>query len=136
MISIREELQEKGLLSQYTQGEIEEIESLLMPVDTNISLDSVILSKEQRDILDDFLNEYSYKEVFMKHKLYPRHKLLFSGASGTGKTYLSKALANHLKFRMLYIDIAQCLSDINLVQKLASVFKLANHLGNCIIFLD
>lgn len=58
------------------------------------------------------------------------------GASGCGKTYLSKALSNHLNYTMLYIDIAKSLSDGNVATNLSNIFKLANYMGYCVIMLD
>lgn len=111
-------------------------EDLIMAVDTNISLDSVILSDENKEKLNTFLLEMSHRKELMKYGLKPINKLLFYGASGTGKTYLSKALSNHLHYKMLYVDIAKALSDNSVAQNMSDIFKLAKTLGNCIIFLD
>lgn len=58
---------------------------LIMPVDTNITLDSVILSDENKQKIKDFLRELAYRDK-------PMNRILMYGASGCGKTYLSKAL--------------------------------------------
>ena len=64
------------------------------------------------------------------------NRLLFYGASGCGKTFLAKALSNHLKYKMLYIDIAKSLSDGNVAKNISDIFDIGNELGNCLIFLD
>lgn len=109
---------------------------LCMQVDLDISLDSVILSKDNRAKIEDFIKETEYKEKFIEYGLKPVNRLIFYGASGTGKTYLSKALANHFGYEMLYIDIASALRAGIAAQSIESVFELGNYLGNCIIFLD
>lgn len=117
--------------------ELKEIwDNMMMPVDTNISLDSVILSEENSNKIQSFIREINYTDKLMEYGLMPMNTLLFYGASGTGKTYLSKALANHLGYTMLYIDIAKALSNEDVSKNISDIFKLANHLGKCIIFFD
>lgn len=111
-------------------------DDLLMPVDTNISLESVILSSENRQKIAEFIKEVEYRDQLLKHGLTNMNRILMYGASGTGKTYLSKALSNHLGYTMLYVDIAKSLTDDTVAKNIASVFKLANYIGNCIIFFD
>lgn len=108
---------------------------LLMPVDTNITLDSVILAKENRVKIDEFVLEMDNKDKLLRYGLQPMNRLLFYGASGCGKTFLGKALSNHLGYTMLYVDIAQALSKGNVADNLSRVFKLANT-GKYMIFLD
>lgn len=111
-------------------------DELIMPVDTNISIDSVILSDENKHKINTFLQEQEYREQLLQYGLDPMNRLLFYGASGCGKTYLSKALSNHLGYTMLYIDIARALTDDTVSKNISRIFKLANHLGNCLIMLD
>ena len=65
---------------------------LIMPVDTNITLDSVILSDENKQKIKDFLRELAYRDKLYEYGLEPMNRILMYGASGSGKTYLSKAL--------------------------------------------
>jgi len=109
---------------------------LMLQVDTNIELSSVILSEENKQKIDAFLKEYAYKDKFKPYGLAPMNRLLFYGASGTGKTYLAKALSNHLKYKMLYIDIAKSLAVGDVAQNIADIFTFANQTGNCLIMLD
>lgn len=107
-----------------------------MPTDTSVSLDSVILSYKNRKKLDEFLTESKYKEEFLKHGLRPINRILMYGASGTGKTYLTTALANHLGYELLAIDIANALAAGVASKALSDVFALANEIEDAIIFLD
>ena len=111
-------------------------DDLLMPVDTNISLESVILTDENRRKITDFLKETEYRDQLLRHGLEPMNRILMYGASGTGKTYLSKAISNHLGYTMLYVDIAKSLTDDTVSKNIADIFKLANYIGNCVIFFD
>lgn len=109
---------------------------LFMQVDTDIKLESVILSEENKLKIQEFVQEYQYGKRFKAYGLEPMNRLLFFGASGTGKTYLAKALANDLGFTMLYVDIAKSLSDGNVAQNISDIFETANKLKKCILFFD
>lgn len=124
------------MIDNLTPEEKETYSNLIMPVDTDIKLDSVILSDENKRKITEFLNEYKHREQLLKYRLKPINRILMYGASGTGKTYLSKALSNHMKYTMLYVDIAQALSTGNVATNMADIFKLANSKKNCIIFFD
>lgn len=109
---------------------------MIMPVDTNIKLEDVILSDDNKEKIKAFIKEVKYREKLNEHGLKMMNRLLFYGASGTGKTFLSKALSNHLGYTMLYVDIAKALTEGNVSQNVANIFELANYLGECIIMLD
>lgn len=111
-------------------------DNLIMPVDTNIKLSSVILSDENKHKIQMFIKETEYRDVLYEYGLEPMNRILMYGASGTGKTYLSKALSNHLGYTMLYVDIAKSLSDGDVSKNISNIFKLGNYLGNCILFFD
>ena len=108
----------------------------IMPVDTNIQISSVILSDENKNKIQLFLKETEYRDRLLAHGLEPMNRILMYGASGTGKTLLSKALSNHLGYTMLYIDIAKSLSDDTVAKNISQIFKLANYLGYCVLMLD
>lgn len=109
---------------------------LLMPVDTNIKLSDVILSDANKSKVELFLKELKHKDELLKYGLYPLNRILMYGASGTGKTFLTKALSNHIKYDLLYIDIAKALSDESVANNMSDIFKFANYTKRCIVFLD
>ena len=109
---------------------------LIMPVDTDIKFETVILTEENRKKIEEFIKEHSFNDKFKDYGLKPMNRLLMYGASGTGKTHLSKALANHTGFTMLYVDIAKSLSEGDVSINISNIFKLANYIGNCIIMFD
>lgn len=109
---------------------------LLMPVDTNITLSSVILSDENKQKISEFIKELKARELLGKFGFYPMNRILMYGDSGTGKTYLSKALTNYLGYTMLYVDIGAALNRGNVAENLTNIFRLGNKLKYCVIFLD
>lgn len=113
-----------------------ELRHLLMPVDTNINIDSVILSDANKEKIAEFINEIKHSELLFSNNLHPINRILMYGDSGTGKTFLTKALANYLGRTMLYIDIGAALNTGNIAENLTKIFKVADEIGECIIFLD
>lgn len=103
---------------------------------SKLTINSVILSEENKKKVDDFIVETTYKAKFMKYGLAPVNRLLNYGASGTGKTFLTKCLAAHFDYALLSIDIANALTTGIAAKALEDVFELGNHLGKAIIFLD
>ena len=110
--------------------------SLFMSVDTNIDIDSVILSDENKLKIKEFLEEYNSRSELREYGLKPMNRLLMYGDSGTGKTYLTKALSNYMKYTMLYVDIAKSLSEDTVAQNISDIFECANNLKDCIVFFD
>ena len=125
-----------NLIDIMTEEEKELYGHLVMPVDTNISIDNVILSDENSNKIREFKEEMQHADELKAYGLHPMNRLLFYGASGTGKTYLSKALSNYLNYYIMYIDIAKALSDGSVSMSISNIFMLANKYKNCIIFLD
>ena len=103
---------------------------------SGLTIDSVILSEENKVKVQEFLVETKYKKKFMDYGLKPVNRILNYGASGTGKTYLTKCLAAHLGYELLSIDIANALSTGVAAKALEDIFTLGNRLGKAIIFLD
>lgn len=124
------------IMNKLTADEKELYKDLIQDVDNNIDINSVILSDENRQKLKEFLNEYSFRDQLLSYGLNPVNRLLFYGASGTGKTYLTKALSNYMKYSMLYVDIAKSLSEDTVAMNISNIFKIANKYGKCIIFFD
>lgn len=103
---------------------------------SGLTMDSVILSEENKHKVDEFLIETEYKHKFMRYGLKPVNRIISYGASGTGKTFLTKCLAAHFGYELLAIDIANALSTGNAPVALEDIFKLGNKIGKAIIFLD
>ena len=126
---------EVGDKAKLTQLEIEQVKSLLMKVDTNITLESVVLSEANKFSIDEFVREVQGADLLLKAGLTPMNRLLFYGDSGCGKTYLGKALSNHLGYTLLYIDIAKAIANHEVADNMSLLFKVGNS-GHFILFLD
>ncbi len=111
-----------------------------MPVDTNINLDSVILSDINRKKMNEFVAEQKNKQKLARYGLNPVNRILMYGASGCGKTFSAKALANKLNCVMCYVDIAQSLANNNIAENIHGIFDYANDLvkegKKPLVFLD
>jgi AAA+ superfamily predicted ATPase len=103
---------------------------------SGLTINSVILSDENKKKVDDFLVETKFKAKFIQYGLKPVNRMINYGASGTGKTFLTKCLAAHFNYELLAIDIANALSTGNAATALEDIFDLGNHIGHAIIFLD
>lgn len=111
-------------------------ERLVLYDDEQVTFGKVILSDENRYKIDQLLKEQAYKEKLLRNKLSPVNRVIMSGASGTGKTMLTKAIANYLDYPIIIIDIAKALKDNDILQNIADVFKISNAIGNCVVLLD
>ena len=126
-----------NLVRDELSPELKEIyDNMIMPVNNNIKLEQVILSKENKEKIQRFKREIDKRAELLKFGLEPMNRVLLHGASGTGKTFMVKALSNEINFTMLYVDISRALSEGNVAQNVSDIFRLANELGDCIIFLD
>lgn len=95
------------------QTEIDELMDSARCYTPNVSMDSVVLPKEMKDMV---LKQAENFELFRKLRKavglddivrYGRGlTLLFHGRSGTGKTMFANALATHLKRKLLVVDFA------------------------------
>jgi AAA+ superfamily predicted ATPase len=101
-----------------------------------LSMKSIILTDNIKLEVDKFLTELEHREEFYEYGLTNINKVLSYGASGTGKTFLAKCIAAEYGFELLTVDIANIISSPNAYSELASVFDLAKHIKNSIIFLD
>lgn len=125
-----------NLLNVMSEQEKEKYGHLIMPVDTNIKLSDVILSDENKYKIEQLKIEMNNLEKLKKYGFSPMNRLLFYGASGTGKTFLSKALSNWLNYYMLYIDIAKALSDNSVSTAISDSFYLANKYKRVVLMYD
>lgn len=125
-----------GSLVKLSEEKQAAYDRLCMKVDMDIDIGSVILSDENMAKVRSLLNEMENRQEFQKIGIEPMNKVIMYGASGTGKTYLAKALANKLGLTMLYINIANALTVGNAAKALVEIFDIAGLVGDALVFLD
>lgn len=106
-------------------------EHVILPVDIKGAIMEQMLTKEQKDRL---MNEWGFKQNMEGSK---STVLLFTGPSGTGKTYMAKAIANELDRPLHTVDFSSIpgmwlgSSERNLI----SVFRKCEK-ENMVLLLD
>lgn len=106
-----------------------------MKTDDVVKLHDVILSPENEEKLTTFMREQQNAEKLRDMGFVPVNRILMHGAPGTGKTYLSQAIANELGIPMLHIDISQLEAD-KMASVITDIFNLADEFERALIFLD
>lgn len=90
-------------------------------------LQNVILSDENRSIIDEVLLEQSRTEVLSSYGLRPTSRLLFCGPPGCGKTLTAEALASELSLELVIVRFDAVVSSF-LGETAANLRKVFNFL--------
>lgn len=114
----------------------EDERNLLLETDEHLRVSDVILSNLNKKRINDFLREREYAEELIDAGLVPMNRLLMYGASGTGKTMLTRALANEIGYNMLAVNIAEALGKGNAADNIHKIFRIAREHDYCMIYLD
>ena len=134
-LDIAEKLKPKILPLDYTTLSEKE-RSLLIDTDESLRVSDVILSNINKRRINEFLRERDFVDKFIEVGLEPMNRILMYGASGTGKTMLTRALANELGYNMLAVNIAEALSKGNAADNIHTIFNIAKRHPYCMIYLD
>lgn len=106
-------------------------------VESNIRLDDVILSDNQKQIIEQIISEQKNSDVFLKHKITPSNRLLLCGPPGCGKTMTAYAIGNELSMKIAYVRLDGLISSY-LGQTSTNLRKVFDSVRNqrIILFLD
>jgi SpoVK/Ycf46/Vps4 family AAA+-type ATPase len=74
-------------------------------------IDDVILSDENRSLLDEILEEHHRVETLKSHGLFPADRLLFCGPPGCGKTLSAEIVAGELGLPLAIVRIDSVVSS-------------------------
>lgn len=65
--------------------------------------ENVFLNQETESLISELLLEWNNKDIYKQHNLKVRHKILFHGATGNGKTTVAKYIAK--KSGLAYFEV-------------------------------
>ncbi|NEW60237.1 ATP-binding protein [Sulfurovum sp. bin170] len=119
------------------------LKSLAEPLSSENGLDDIVLQKDKKELLKEVCEHYKYQiQVFeewgfKKHYQSQGLGVLFTGASGTGKTMAASILANTLGLDLYRIELSRIVSKyIGETEKnLSKIFETAEGSG-VILFFD
>ncbi len=99
-------------------------------------LEDVVLSDENRSIIDELLCEHHRSETLKSHGLFPSDRLLFCGPPGCGKTLTSEAIAAELSLPLAIVRIDSVISSYlgETASNLRHVFDFISVLPMVVLF--
>ena len=113
-----------------------DVYDLLIQSESSYELKDMVVNKEVRDKLERVIKEYIRRDDLVKHGLANRRKLLFFGASGTGKTMTAGVLAKefHLPFFIIRTEkvVTKFMGETG--QKLARIFDFMSDVPAVYLF--
>lgn len=112
------------------------VSDLLLQIDTYDDMKNMVLSTELKEKLDRIIKEYLKKEELRKYGLANRRKLLFYGASGTGKTMTASVLANEFNLPFFVVRTEKIVTKFmgETGQKLGHVFDFISDVQGVYLF--
>ncbi|MCY0870767.1 ATP-binding protein [Alicyclobacillus sp. TC] len=77
----------------------------------DLTWDELVLSEENRLVLEQLIHEFKSMEVLATYNLRPANKVLFCGAPGTGKTFSAQVLSSVLQIPLVYVRFDAIISS-------------------------
>lgn len=75
------------------------------------TLSDVVLTKENRQEIEQIIREFSNWDVLMSNGVYPTRRVLFYGPPGCGKTLTANAIASEIGLPLLYVRFDAIISS-------------------------
>lgn len=101
------------------------------------SLDKIVLSPENIEIINRIILENRKKEILYSYGLKPISKILFCGLPGCGKTLTAKVLSGVLELPLVYVNLSAVFSSY-LGETAVNLKKIFDYVqqGEWIVFFD
>lgn len=100
-------------------------------------LGDLVLPAEVRQIVNQFIEEHHRRDLLRSHGVEPRHRLLFVGPPGGGKTSLAEAVATELAVPLLSVRYEGLIGSFlgETASRMESLFE-AVRVRPCVLFFD
>ncbi len=97
----------------------------------------LVLEKNVLEICREVVEEHHRADLLGSYGLEPRHRILFAGPPGNGKTTLAEAVASELMYPFLVVRYENIIGSYlgETASRLQKVFDVARS-RKCVIFLD
>jgi SpoVK/Ycf46/Vps4 family AAA+-type ATPase len=99
--------------------------------------DDLVLGRDTLEICREVVDEHHRADILKSYGISPRHRLLFVGPPGNGKTTLAEAVASALMYPLIVVRYENIIGSYlgETASRLQKVFDLAKA-RKCVIFLD
>jgi len=99
--------------------------------------DNLVLHQDVLAICQELVEEHHRADLLSSYGLEPRHRILFAGPPGNGKTTLAEAVASELMYPLIVVRYENIIGSYlgETASRLQKVFDLAKS-RKCVIFLD
>jgi SpoVK/Ycf46/Vps4 family AAA+-type ATPase len=100
-------------------------------------LEDIVLSDENRCVIEEILRETRRQDVLRTHRLRPRQRLLFCGPPGTGKSLCAEVVARELGLPLLTVRFDAVISSFlgETAANIRKVFDFATR-GDWVLLFD
>ncbi|HAO14338.1 MAG TPA: ATPase [Tenacibaculum sp.] len=107
------------------------------PNSIKLSLDEIHLDNNNKEKLQQVIDEANYFNILNQYGLKTTNKILLHGASGCGKTATAKAIAKKLNKKIITLDLSEFISSRlgETSRNINSSFKKAAR-ENAVLFID
>ncbi|HKK01005.1 MAG TPA: ATP-binding protein [Desulfuromonadales bacterium] len=97
----------------------------------------LVLEKDVLEICRELIEEHHRADLLASYGLEPRHRILFAGPPGNGKTTLAEAFASELMYPLIVVRYENIIGSYlgETASRLQKVFETARS-RKCVIFLD